>query len=110
MKSKPYKFYGKLFRYDFDLCIVEYIAKAGPEEVADNAEWLQTHKKPLFNIDADGYMVISSIGLYKDNWTKKIVRDEYLSEWCFDLDDKSAALAADFVKYELPYLNRGESK
>lgn len=108
MKSKPYKFHGKLFRYDFDRSVVEYIAKAGPEEVADNAEWMQTHKEPLFDIDADGYMVICTIGLGTYNWKKKALRDEYLSEWCFNLDEESAALAADFVKYELPYL-KGEN-
>lgn len=104
MKSKPYKFHGKLFRYDFDHCIVEYIAKAGLEDVADNAEWMQTYKESLFDIDADGYMVISTVGLHKDNWKSETARDEYLSEWCCDLDKESSALVADFVKYEFPYL------
>ena len=31
-------------------------------------------------------------------------RDGYLHGWAQDLDAESSALAADFVKYKLPYL------
>ena len=34
MKSKPYKLNGKLFRYDFDHSMVEYIYKADAEDIA----------------------------------------------------------------------------
>lgn len=104
MKSKLYKFNGKLFRYDYDQSVVELIYKAGAEEVADNKEWMKKYGKPLFDIDADGYVVVETVGLHKDNWKSKEARDEYLSEWAFELDEEGAALAADFVKYELPYL------
>lgn len=110
MKSKPYKLHGKLFRYDFDQSVVEYISKAGPEEIADNAEWVKKHGSPLFDIDADGYMTIDTVGLHRENWKSKDARDEYLSCWCVDLEEESAALAADFVKYELPYLNAAEKE
>lgn len=36
MKSQPYKASGKLFRYDFDSSMVEYIAKAELEEMTAN--------------------------------------------------------------------------
>ena len=104
MKSKPYKLHGKLFRYDFDRSVVERIYKAGTEEVADNGEWMQKYGKPLFDIDAAGYVVITTVGLHADNWKNKAARDEYLFEWCVDLDEESSSLAADFAKYELPYL------
>lgn len=104
MKSKPYKLSGKLFRYDFDQSVVERIYKAGAEEVADNEEWMEKYGKPLFDIDADGYVVVTTVGLHKDNWKNKEARDEYLHEWAFDLDEEDAALAADFIKYELPNL------
>lgn len=108
MKSNPYKFYGKLFRYDFDWSVVEYIAKATEEDIADEAKWKEKHGEPLLGIDNDGYMVISTVGFQKDNWKSKVTRDEYLSEWCCDLDGESSALAADFIKYEFPHLNGGE--
>lgn len=104
MKSKPYKLNGKLFRYDFDRSVVEYIAKATAEDLADEAEWKAKYGRSLFNIDDDGYMVIDTVGLHVDNWKNKAARDEYLSGWCGDLDEESSALVADFVKYELPYL------
>lgn len=43
MKSNPYKLNGKLFRYNFDTCVVEYIQKADKETLADDAKWKQTH-------------------------------------------------------------------
>ena len=104
MKSKPYKFQGKLFRYDFDHAMVEYICKAGAEEIADEKEWMETHNKPLYGIDADGYMELDAVGLRAENWKRKAVRDEYLSQYCFDLDEEAAWLAHDFEKYELPHM------
>lgn len=104
MKSNPYKVNGKMFRYDFDRCIVECIAKATQEELADEAEWKAKYGHGLLDISDEGYMVIASAGLSKDNWKNKGSRDEYLSEWAFELDEESSTLVADFVKYELPYL------
>ena len=43
MKSKPYKLNGKLFRYDFDHSMVEYIYKADAEDIALEEEWEKTH-------------------------------------------------------------------
>lgn len=103
MKSKVYKLDGKMFRYNFDRSTVEYVAKAGKEELKDEAEWMQKHGEPLFGIDHDGYM-IDSIGLSRENWENREARDGYLHGWAQDLDTESSALAADFVKYELPYL------
>lgn len=107
MKSKPYEMNGKVFRYDFDRCVVEYISKADADMMAEDAEWQQKHGSKLYGIGDDGYMLLATVGLWKDNWTNKAARDEYLSEWVFELDEEFAALAADFVKYELPYLSEG---
>ena len=100
MKSNVYKLGGKMFRYNFDRSTVEYVAKAGKDE----AEWTQKYGEPLFGIDRDGYMVIDSIGLSRENWENREARDGYLSAWAADLEAESSRLAADFVKYELPYL------
>lgn len=105
MKSNPYEMDGKLFRYDFDRCVVEYIAKASAEDIADEAEWKAKYGHGLLGIGDDGYMVVTAAGLMAENWEDKEARDEYLSEWAFELDEESSALAADFVKYALPYLS-----
>lgn len=106
-KSKVYKLDGKLFRYNFDRSTVEYVAKAGEDEMKDEAEWMQKYGEPLFGIDHDGYMVIDSIGLSRENWQNREARNGYLESWSIDLDEETSRLAADFVKYELPYLVQG---
>lgn len=104
MKSNVYKLGGKMFRYNFDRSTVEYVAKAGKDELKDEAEWMQKYGEPLFGIDRDGYMVIDSIGLSRENWENREARDGYLYSWAQDLDAESSRLAANFVKYGLPYL------
>ena len=84
-KSRVYKFEGKLFRYNFDECIVEYIAKATQEELEDNKEWQKKYGRNLWDIDENGYMEIDGVGLRKENWIRKEVRDEYLSEWVAEM-------------------------
>lgn len=105
MKSKPYKLNGKLFRFDFDTCIVEYIQKADKETIEEDEKWKKNHGgRSLYGVGSDGYIVLSSIGLGRENWENKEARDGYLSGWCVDLDDELESMTADFVKYELPYL------
>ena len=99
MKSKPYKLNGKLFRYDFDHSMVEYIYKADAEDIALEEEWEKTHDDRIYEIDADGYIVMDAAGLHKDNWTNKPARDA-----------EAAAMEANFVKYELPYLLLGREE
>lgn len=100
MKSKPYKLNGKLFRYDFDSNVVEYIEKADAETLADEAEWKKNHDgRSLYGIGEDGYMVFSTVGLHSSNWKDKEARDEYLAGWADELDEEAAALVADFMRY-----------
>lgn len=101
MKSKPYKVSGKLFRYDFDSSTVEYIAKAGTEEIEADREWKETHGRSIYGIGDDGYMVLDTIGLNRKNWENRAARDEYLSGWAVDLDAEAEALVADFLRWEM---------
>lgn len=101
MKSKPYKVSGKLFRYDFDSSTVEYIAKAGTEEIEADREWKETHGRSLYGIGDDGYMVLDTIGLNRKNWENRAARDEYLSGWAVNLDAEAEALVADFLRWEM---------
>lgn len=102
MKTKPYKLHDKLFRYDFDSSTVEYIAKADAETLASEEEWKANHNgDSLYGIGEDGYMVLASAGLNRENWKKKAHRDEYLAGWADDLDEEVAALAADFLRYDM---------
>lgn len=108
MKSSPYKFEGKTFRYDFDRCVVEYIFKATEEDIADEQEWIEKYERPLLGIDEEGYIVASTVGLRKENWTRKPVRDEYLSGWVDELGEEERCMEADFVKYEFPHYQKKE--
>lgn len=101
MKSRPYKLGDKLFRYDFDSSMVEYILKAEPVEIEAEREWLEKHDRPLYGIGADRYMVLDTIGLNRKNWENRAARDEYLSGWAVDLDAEAEALAADFLRWEM---------
>lgn len=102
MKSRPYKYSGKLFRYDFDECMVEYICKANAEMLKDNEEWMAEFGKPMWEIDADGYCIIDRVGLRSENWKNKESRDYYLCSWCDDMAEEFACEMAMFEKYELP--------
>ena len=105
MKSKPYKLDGRLFRYDYDRCVVEYIYKASAEDIKEEQEWIAEHGRPLLDIDADGYSVVDSVGLRKENWDNREARREYLGEWSAELDEEAKWETYYFEKYELPYLN-----
>lgn len=48
MKSNPVKVSGKLFRYDFDHSVVEYIIKADAETISEENEWKRKYGSPLF--------------------------------------------------------------
>lgn len=104
MKSNPVKVSGKLFRYDFDHSVVEYIIKADAETIDAEIEWEQKHGSQLYGVGADGCIVLASAGLRKENWMNTAARKEYLSEWASELREEESCLAEDFVKNELPYL------
>lgn len=104
MKSKPVKIGGKMFRYDFDRSLVEYIQEATDSQIGEEIEWEKKHGSKLHGIGADGYIVLASAGLNAANWKNAAARKEYLSEWANELAEEESCLVADFVKYELPYL------
>lgn len=108
-KSRPYKLNGKIFRYDYDNSVVEYIYKESAEEIKNEQKWIAEHGRPLFCIDTDGYSVVDTVGLNAKNWKNKASRDEYLSEWAFELDEEGAFLLEQFVKYELPMMQKMEA-
>mgnify|MGYP003571350182 CR=1 FL=1 len=103
MKSKPVKINGKLFRYDYENSVVEYIYKPSPEEIADNAEWETRHGYPLYHVDETGYEVLDSIGLRRENWDNRETRMEYLHGWAEELEEETRCMMDDFIKYELKY-------
>ena len=104
MKSNPVKVSGKLFRYDFDHSVVEYIIKADAETIDAEIEWEQKHGSQLYGVGADGCIVLASAGLRKENGMNTAARKEYLIEWADELSEEENCLAEDFVKNELPYL------
>lgn len=106
-KQQIYKLRGKLFRWNPQRCTVQYIVKASEEDIKEEAEWKAKYGHGLFDLDAEGYMVVSTAGLSKKSWEDKEARDEYLLGWIDEMDEEVAVMAADFVKYELPlYQNK----
>lgn len=107
MKSKPVKVSGKLFRYDFDRSVVEYIIEADAETISEENEWKQKHGSALFGIDSEGYIVcsIAEPNVANWNWKNVAARKEYLSEWADELSEEESCLVDDFAKNELPFLN-----
>ena len=97
-----YKLDGKCFRYDEENSIVEYVAKADKEMIKDDEEYKKENGHSLYDIGADGYMVLDSAGLRRENWKNKELRNEYLSAWADELDEEFRCMENDFIKYELP--------
>lgn len=102
MKSRVYKRGGKLFRYDFDECMVEYVTKVTAETKKENMEWVAEFGEPLFEIGVDGYLIADRVGLRAENWKDKEARDSYLDEWIFDMEEEAAYEMELFMKYEYP--------
>jgi hypothetical protein len=76
----------RLFLYEEKTATLYYVSKTTKEEITDNEEWQSKYNKPLFDTIGE-YTIIDSIGLSIDNWKNKDVRNEYLYEYCTQLDD-----------------------
>lgn len=72
---------NRRFRYDYQLCELQYIAKADKKVIKENKEWRDKFGEDLFEI-VDGYMLIDTIGLSKDGWEKS---PDY---WCDVYNDR----------------------
>lgn len=96
-KTRPYRFRNRLFRYDFEKGLVSWIVKASEEEYADNEHWQQKFGRNLWDIDEDGYIEIQAAGLLRANWKDKAVRDDYLEQWCDEIDYESALYSKEFL-------------
>jgi hypothetical protein len=77
---------AKLFLYEEKTATLYYVSRTTKEEIADNKEWEEKYNKPLFDTIGE-YTVIDNIGLRVENWKNKDVRNEYLYEYCTQLDD-----------------------
>ncbi len=102
MKSDPVKVAGKLFRYDFDNSIVEYIQKATDSQIDEEIAWEQKHGSQLYGIGVDGYIILSTAGLNMSNWKDADARKGYLIGWAAELEEEEERMAEEFVRYELP--------
>ena len=87
MTKTPYRFEGKLFLYDEAAALVHFVAKMTKADEADNHEWLEKHGRPLYETIGQ-YMVLDSAGLRPENWKNKELRDSYLDEYAYQLDEE----------------------
>ena len=77
--SRVVKYEGKSFRYNRNDAMLQIVAKASKDEIQEESEWLKDHKRPLYDIDADGYLVLYEEGLCRENWDDKESREYYMS-------------------------------
>lgn len=96
MKSRVYKYNNKLFRYDYDESVLEWVCKPTKEMLKDNEDWVSRFGHPLWTID-DGYNVIQTIGLSRESFETD--RESYFAMWSDDLDEESAYLLAHYKRF-----------
>lgn len=81
----------KHFLYDEKIAIVYYVAPATEMEKQNNEEWQEKFGHDLWkfiNHNGKDYTLITSAGLSRENWKDKEAREEYLSEWLYDLHEE----------------------
>ena len=109
--AKVYKYGKNFFRYDYDTATLTKLYKPKASElremIEDNEEWLARHDRPLWDIDENGMMEVTSIGFSRENWDNKESRDEYLSVWCDEIEEETAYMVDEFIKYEMPIISKG---
>ena len=71
--SKIVRRRGRKFRYNYERRLIEWINKD------NNGEW----------------KVINAVGLRKENWENKEIRDDYLFLWNIEIDDELKYMAMD---------------
>lgn len=96
--TNAYTYNGRKFIYDRKTSVVNFVKKATKEDYED------AKRLPYVFEIINGYFVIDSIGLSRESWENKELRDEYLYSYIFDINEEADALLADFEKYELPEL------
>ena len=76
MKSNPYKLNGKLFRYNFDTCVVELIQKEDPND--DRLSGLQArhYQRYLDGMKKCLLDRLPSIGTRTGAWTSGLIKGE----------------------------------
>ena len=86
----------KKFIYDEVRAVVYYVSDFTDEYKRDNEEWNAKYHKNLWDTvkDSSGkeFMEINSVGLSRENWKNKECRDEYLTEWCREMDEEVAGM------------------
>lgn len=90
----------RMFRYDAERCVVQFVSKATPDMYDDDREWMRKYGRPLWGIDADGYIVLDSAGLSREHWEDKEARIMYLTEWCWEIADYTESLVSDYMEHE----------
>ena len=91
--SRPYKRGNRLFRYDHEKAVVQWVSKATDDERMENETWQMKYGEPLWSIDRHGMIVHHTVGLARENWKNKAVRDEYLDIWNDEIDYECQMIA-----------------
>lgn len=90
----------RMFRYNAEKCLVEWVSKATPDMYADDKEWMEKYGHPMWGIK-DGYVVLDSAGLSREHWENVDDRIQYLTEWNAEIGAEVDYLVSDFVQNEM---------
>lgn len=82
MAKKPYNFRGHKFIYDHDNCEVKWVTKATQED------YEAVIRLPHIYEIIDGWSVLDSVGLSKENWKNREARDGYLGMWIDEIEEE----------------------
>lgn len=91
--SRTYKVGKDMFRYNYEKSLLEWVCKPTADMLEDNKECQAEMGKDLWDI-VDGYAVIDSIGLRRDNWKDS---PKY---WCERYADEIREECAWIARYE----------
>lgn len=95
-KYQVYKYNGTLFAYDKEEALLSKLYKAD-EEIIEDREFWERHGVTLIDYKGKTYEALEWVGLSKENWRRKAIRDEYLAEYCMDLEVESEMMMADLA-------------
>lgn len=67
--SRIYKVGKRSFRFNYEHCVIEYIAKMDEQKLKENEEWLKEFGEPMWETDETGrYTILDSIGCFLEDW------------------------------------------
>ena len=95
-KYQVYKYEGKMFIYDKENALLSRLFKTSEEELEDRGFW-EDHGVTFIDYKGKTYEALDWVGLSRENWKRKAVRDEYLAEYLMELEMENEMMMSDLA-------------